>query len=205
MQKLKRQAVYGHFPGFPSYVYDEANDLDLISFPDTVRYDTLEVCDAVSASDRLARMAAAVRILAGVLSVEGFVFMGESARAWRKQRSLYPPAKRALEFLAAHRIGATFDGGIRLDALEIEEWLPRLMQIIICSASLPVIYFIDAKAQLLGTTCQYGNLHLYTLHGACTPLIDAFILQSRLRPVGKEGCRDHGDTLLEGRELITGS
>lgn len=202
MKKRSRNAVYEAFPGFPAYSYDEDSDTDLIAYPPVLRTEILEPRGMASREHAFAQMARALTALASLVSTDGFVFMGDSPRAWRYQRNDYPHVKRADEFLAAKRVGRKFTGGLSIGTTELEEWLPHLLWIVTCNAALPTIYFFDAGQQILGYFCQYGNLHLDLLNDASAKAFKQFANDGSFRKITRRGCRPKVSVGLRGRQII---
>ena len=202
MRKISRDAVYSRFPDFPSFRHDEASDTDHISFPRPLRTGVLELRHAVSAEDRFLRMAGALTTMCRLLPAAELVFMGQSRTPWRYQQSDYPPARRADAFLAGHRVGRSFNGGLCVGRDALVDWLPQLLWLITSNASLPEIYFVDPGQQVVGSFCRYANLHLYLLDPAAGAAFDHFVADGTMRPVPGGQCRDHSDAMPAGRFLM---
>lgn len=203
MRKISRAAAYASYPGFPSFRYDAATDTDDISFPEYVRSVILSAHKTASGTVQFQAMAGAIAGLMSALHAEDLLFMGGSATPWRYQQNAYEPVADALSYLAAQRIGRAFNGGIMVDAPSLPVFLPHLMWIIAGNAALPEIYFTDRAQQVLGTLCQYGNLHLYILDTACLERVDAWIAGSDLQDISAVGCSYSATDMPEGRGLIT--
>jgi hypothetical protein len=202
MQTITRTAAYEQFPMMPSFVYDEPSDTDLISFPDPVRTEILEISAAHSADDRFAQLAAVLATLTQQVGAETLLFMGESETPWRYQSNPFKPAKAADAFLKSRKLSKTFSGGILLQRSELSQWVPYLLWLIASNASFPELYFIDPAQQLLGTFCRYGNLHLYLLQATADAPFNQWLQTEPVRLITDTGCSDHDDAIQSGRQTI---
>jgi hypothetical protein len=199
MHTLDRSNAFGLYPVLPSFSYDVETDTDLITFPQTLESFVLSTPAVESPQERIFAMAQAVGALADFLESDRLVFMAGSATPWRQQQNAFPPAAAALDFLSTGGIAADFNGAIIADRSELPEVLQHLIWIIRCNASLPEIYFTDARQQVLGNICSHGNLHLYSLTAGGTSAVQACLNRGTLQPIGAGGCSSAG--AMEGREL----
>src|SRR5690606_6135730 len=97
------------------------------------------------------------------LGYRSLIFLGDSTLPWRYQDSEYKPAKAALDYLAENAIGKRFNGGLQVETGDLPVFFTHLTWLVRCNASLPLIHFMDPGKQILGSICQYANLHLNAL------------------------------------------
>ncbi|RYD52359.1 MAG: hypothetical protein EOP52_09355 [Sphingobacteriales bacterium] len=202
MQTITRAEAYEQFPLLPSFSYDEPSDTDLVSFPDPVRTEILEISAAHSAEDRFAQLAAVLTTLTQQVGAEALLFMGASETPWRYQPNPFEPAKAADAFLKARQLSKTFNGGVLLQRSELPQWVPQLLWLIVSNASFPELYFIDPDQQLLGTFCRYGNLHLYLLQATADEPFNRWLRTEPVRLITDTGCSDQGDGVQSGRQTV---
>jgi hypothetical protein len=98
-----------------------------------------------------------------LVEIENLIFLGEYKRAWRYQENPYPPVQDALAYLKECKVSKKFDGALDVPISEWPIFFKHLFWLIRCNAALPTFHFMDARQTLLGSVCQYSNVHLNTL------------------------------------------
>src|SRR5258708_465910 len=98
-----------------------------------------------------------------LVDIENLIFLGEYKRAWRYQENPYPPVQDALAYLKECKVSKKFDGALDVPRSKWSIFFKHLFWLTRCNAALPTFHFMDAGQTLLGSICQYGNIHLNTL------------------------------------------
>jgi hypothetical protein len=100
-------------------------------------------------------------MLAERLNWESTIFLLVYPTPWFSQENDHEPVKKAFDYL--RKIGVTdiFNGGFKANGKGLEELLKHLFWITRCNASLPHCFFSGIKKDLIGSICQYGNIHLH--------------------------------------------
>lgn len=97
------------------------------------------------------------------IDIDHLIFLGEYKRPWRFQDSSYPPVQAALAYLKERKVSKRFNGALDVPRGEWQIFFKHLFWLVRCNAALPIFYFMDSRRTLLGSFCQYGNIHLHSL------------------------------------------
>lgn len=124
-----------------------------------------------------------IRFVKG-LGSDSLLFLGDNDLPWLNQVTDYKPVKEAQEYLVDNGIGRRFNGALQVSLLELPTFINHIGWLIRCNASLPYIHFVDSKQTVLGSICQYGNLHLNVLSDEDVNYVASLIKRSKLQELG---------------------
>ena len=167
LTKINRKECFEAYPLFPW----SDNYHDKFFFPKTHRELILSV-EAKSVTGQAKKIADSLFRLITEMQYESLIFLGDNKRAWLYQNNEYKPAKAALQYLIDYKINKTFNGAIKVESTNLFEFIKHLFPISRFNAALPTFYFMDPGQNMLGSICQYGNVHLYTLNMKTDRLIN---------------------------------
>jgi hypothetical protein len=119
------------------------------------------------------------------MQFDWLVFLGDGTTAWLYQQNDYPAAVKARQYLVENKTGARFNGAFKVSVEQLPEFARHLFWLTRCNASLPWIHFSDGQQQVLGSICQYGNLHFNTRSEAADTLFKRALAKSSFIPLGE--------------------
>jgi hypothetical protein len=157
--KINRQTCLDKYPKFPQS--DNKNEVFL--FPKTINNYILSF-ESKSTRGQIKLLSKLLCEIASGLNYEHLVFLGDYKRPWLYQTNSYNPVKRAMQYLIDNNVGKSFDGALLADAPDLSEFSKHLYWLVRCNAALPVFNFMDEGQNIVGSICQYGNIHLSTLN-----------------------------------------
>jgi hypothetical protein len=146
------------YPNFPSV----DNQKEIFFFPKVCQLHILSI-SSKSAKGHAGNISRELDKLCQVIGLENLIFLGEYKRAWRYQDNPYPPIQDALTYLKQYNVTKNFDGALDVSRSEWPIFFKHLFWLVRCNAALPTFHFMDSHQSIMGSLCQYGNLHLSTL------------------------------------------
>jgi hypothetical protein len=159
LTKIKRKECLDRYPKFPLRWYDDLKDEVEHFYPQTYSGYVLTL-SSKSVRGHIKLLVSELIKIVSDLGYEQLIFLGDSDIPWLRQSNAYKPAKEALQFLVENKIGKRFNGALEVDKTYLAIFLKHLYWLSRCNAVLPYIYFVDPGQNILGTICQYGNLHI---------------------------------------------
>jgi hypothetical protein len=147
------------YPCFPSV----DNQKGIFLFPKVYQTRILTI-SSKSAKAHAQNLSKELDRLLNLIGIENILFLGEYRSAWRYHDNPYPPVQDALGYLVQNKVTKKFDGALDVSKNEWSSFFKHLFWLVRCNAALPTIYFVDNQQTMLGSMCQYGNLHLSTLN-----------------------------------------
>lgn len=198
LTKIKRQDCLTRYPKFPTA--DHQND---VYFQPEVVSSHLLTLQANSLNRHISQLAGELTRLIKGLGYRSLIFLGDSNLPWRYQDNEYKPAKAALDYLAENAIGKRFNGGLQVETGDLPVFLRHLTWLVRCSASLPLIHFMDPEQQILGSVCQYANLHLHALNPESDQQLTNILQKTTLSPLDGDRCYErYSQTgIIEERQI----
>jgi hypothetical protein len=146
------------YPNFPRV----DNRKEIFFFPEVCQFHILSI-SSKSAKGHGGNLSRELDKLFQMIGLENLIFLGEYKRAWRHQENSYPAVRDALAYLKQHKVTKNFDGALDVPKSEWPIFFKHLFWLVRCNAALPTFHFMDSRQLLLGSLCQYGNVHLSTL------------------------------------------
>lgn len=158
MYQIEYHTCCREYPSFP--LVD--NEHDTFIYPATTS-DHILTLSSKSAKGHAKNLSVELAKLFQHMDIDHLIFLGDQQRAWRCQDNPYPPVQEALLFLKANKVTKKFDGALDIPRGEWAVFFKHLFWLVRCNAALPIIHFMDGQQSVLGSICQYGNLHLSIL------------------------------------------
>jgi len=115
-----------------------------------------------------------------------FVFLGDDKKiAWPGLTflNMFQSAqskKEAITYLANNKVGKRFNGALQVEVSELIEFTKHLYWLNLATINVFNVYFTDTEQNLVGHICQYGNLHIETLHEKADQLLKNFLEKSMM-------------------------
>ena len=189
--KINRQACLKQFPAFPISNYDPVKDDVEYFYPDSFANYVLTLDEKSEKENRIS-LGIEMKNLTLYSGFGDFIFLGDNKNYWLTTLSLrrndYKPLKDAVKYLLDKKVGKRFNGALAVDSAELPEFIKHLSCLITCDASLPYIYFMDKGQNLLGSICQYGNIHLDTLNKQADKVFKKALKKTKLIVVKDKKC-----------------
>lgn len=145
-----------------------------------------------------------VEALCHALSWDILLVLPVSVTPYLTQENDFPPVKRATTALVDLGLEPNFSGGMGLQPSSAARVFGHLFWIVRCNASAPNVAFAAAGSSVVGTLCDYGNIHFDTYRAT-----EKAQLAGALRDVGFNITRDGAceekfsdESAVEGRKLV---
>jgi hypothetical protein len=199
INKMERQYTLDKYPNFPRY--DPLTDEYF--FPKIHGAYILTLTSAFARGHAKAVSAAFIKLIR-YFQIDFLIFLGEAKTAWRHQDNDYKPVKEALQYLQDNKLGKNFNGALRVDTNDLGEFTKHLFWLARCNASLPIFHFIDDGQNIVGSICQYGNIHISVLNKTSENLLMQAVNMSGFRYLPDESCAEpFGKTgIIKQRQII---
>jgi hypothetical protein len=188
--KIKREECLANYPKFPVRWFDPIKEEIDDAFPTTYR-SYIFTLQSKSFKGHVTLLAKEITNLVKDLSLDNLIFLGDTETAWRYQSNDFKPVNEALQYLADNKIGKNFNGALQVQIEILPTFLKHLSWLSRCNASLPYFYFTDIKQNLIGTICQYGNLHIDTVNKQTDSLFKNIIASSKLQLLIGQSCNNN--------------
>jgi hypothetical protein len=161
--KIKRQDCLDRYQTFPWRSYNSQKDEEVFFYPKVYKSCILTL-PSKSFKGHAKALGTEVTKLAEALHTDTLLFLGDTETPWLYQDNDYKPVKEAQAYLIASKVGKRFNGALQVNTAELPTFIKHLAWLTRCNAALPCFYFIDERQTIVGSICQYGNLHLDTLN-----------------------------------------
>jgi hypothetical protein len=99
-----------------------------------------------------------------LLQYENVTFLGDTTTPWLFRQHDYKPVKLGLDYLADNKISKSFNGAIQVIDEDLSEFLKHLFWLVRCNGIVIFAHFSDPGFNIMGSICQYGNIHFNTLN-----------------------------------------
>ncbi len=177
LTKIDRQDSITKFPMLPLRQYNPKEDEFVSLYPKTFTGYVLTL-PSKSFKGQVNLLSSQIKHLAMHLKVDKLIFLGDSDIPWRKQNHDFKQAKEALQYLEDNKVGKKFNGALQVDTSGLPTFVKHLAWLVRTNAILPYVYFIDPKQNIIGTICQYGNLHIWTVNRLADKLLKEAISET---------------------------
>jgi len=159
--KINRQDCITKYPNLPLREYNTKEDEYDFHYPKIFANYTLTL-PSKSYKGHIKLLGTELCNLITALGFDKLIFLGDEKTPWLYRDHDHPPAKEALQYLAANKIGKRFNGGLQVDIEELPTFIKHLAWLVRSNAILPDVHFVDPNQNIIGNICQYGNLHIST-------------------------------------------
>jgi hypothetical protein len=200
--KINRQDCIHQFPKLPLREYNPKEEEYDFYFPGTVAGYNLTVASK-SFRGHVKLLGTALTNLTTELGFDKLIFLGDLDLAWLYRNHDFKPAKEGLKYLTDNKIGKRFNGGLQVDTTELPTFIEHLAWLVRSNAILQTVHFTDPKQHIIGSICQYGNLHIYTTNKKADNLFPERIATSRLEYLPDNICYNKfsKSSAIKGRQI----
>lgn len=137
---------------------------------------------------------------AGLIRELGYgtlIFIGDGKSPWlhryQKSAGISKSIDGAIQYFITNKLGKRFNGALKVNTSELSEFVRHTYWLTSPNAALPIFHFMDEGGNILGSICQYGIIHFYTLNRVTDDLFNkivngrpTFLLSAECRtPYGK--------------------
>ena len=187
--KIARQSAIDKYPNLPLRKWNEKTEEIDESFVPTFSSYVLTL-PSKSYRGKIKLLGIELSALAKNLGFDKLIFLGDFDIPWLKREHDFAPAKKALQYLTDNKLGKRFNGALQVDTTELPTFIIHLAWLVRTNAVLPYVYFIDPGQHVIGTICQYGNMHFCTLNEAADKIFNEEILKTEFRFLNSsESCK----------------
>lgn len=137
------------------------------------------------------------------LGIDNVIFLGDMKFAWLSGNSDYKPAKEALEYLAANKLGKRFNGALKVSLSELTIFMKHIAWLVRTNSVVSYVHFMNEAQTILGSICQYGNLHISTMNKMSDKQFRGEINNTHFEYASSEECSSQfpkGE--IEGRKFL---
>ncbi|HEX7902323.1 MAG TPA: hypothetical protein VF487_00490 [Chitinophagaceae bacterium] len=163
LTKIDRQDTIKKFPKLPLRHYHPKEDEFVYAFPKTFSGYVLTL-PSKSFKGHVNMLSIQITDLTKHLRADKLIFLGDIDIPWLQQNHDFKQAKEGLQYLASKKVGKKFNGAVQVDTSELPTFIKHLVWLVRTNAVLPYVHFIDPKQNIIGTICQYGNIHIWTVN-----------------------------------------
>jgi len=158
LKKISRKTFLNTYPDFPTANYRK----NAFTYPNSYGHYILYV-EAKSTKGLCNIVAGEFAKLMKLSNYTEISFLGDTTTPWLYRSHDYKPVACALNYLVENNISKTFNGAIITDSLNRVEFFKHLFWLVRCNGVVFYPHFSDANFNIVGSICQYGNIHLSTL------------------------------------------
>lgn len=183
LKKISRKNFLNAYPDFPTANYrtDEYN------YPNSYDGYILYV-EARSTKGLCSNVSKELSKLLNLLGYTTVSFLGDTTTPWLFRSYDYKPLASAHDFLLKNNISKKFNGAIAIDSLGMVEFFKHLFWLIRCNGIIFTLHFSDTNINIVGTICQYGNIHLSTLNKEADKLLHEKLQLTKFTITDKSKC-----------------
>lgn len=200
--KIKRQDCLDKYPKFPLRWYDETKE-EVVHFYPFVHRSYILTLPSKSIKGHIKLLGSELTKMINALDFDSLIFLGDTNSAWLSQDNDFRPVKEALHFLADNKVGKRFNGALQVDKTALPGFIKHLSWLSRCNAALPYFYFLDAGQNIIGTICQYGNLHIDMVNKETDRIFKAIITKTQFEFLTGKICSGQFSKTgaIKGREI----
>jgi hypothetical protein len=189
--KIKRQDCLDKYPKFPLRQYDFVKDEEEYFYPRIFRSYMLTL-DSKSLKGYTKLLASELSNLTKNLGLGSLIFLGDNKNYWMTKLSLgrndYRVLEYAKQYFLDNKVDKNFNGALEVDNEALITFVKHFFCLVRCDASLPYFHFMDAGQNLVGSICQYGNLHFDTLNQKIDDQFIKALIESKFVSVEDRKC-----------------
>jgi hypothetical protein len=189
LTKINRQACLEKYPKFPLRWYNESIEEQEIAYP-KVSSSFILTLSSKTFKGHSKSVGIELTLLMEAMDIDSLIFLGDTDIAWLFRESDYKPAQEALQFLKDHKVGKRFNGALQVAKATLPSFIRHLCWLVRCNGVLPYIYFTDPAQRILGTICQYGNLHMNAINKTAEADLKRLIPKSKFSYLKNGKCQE---------------
>ncbi len=159
IKKIARKPFLEKYPEFIQDIYYRNKYISPETFSSYILF--VEAGSTVGLCNNLSK---GLTKLIKKLKYENVSFLGDTTLPWLSRDHDYKPVKRGLDYLVEKKISKSFNGAIQVDTNELPEFLKHLFWLVRCNGIVIYAHFSDPGFNIMGSICQYGNIHISTLN-----------------------------------------
>ncbi|RYZ94693.1 MAG: hypothetical protein EOP47_27345, partial [Sphingobacteriaceae bacterium] len=183
IKKISRKQFLLDFPEIPQSNYKT----DEYTFPQV--YDSyILTLSSKSARGHAKLLGVELSKLMANLNINNLSFLGDTRLPWLYQDNDYSPVKQALQYLSVNKVSKSFNGALNVDLNSLPEFIIHFFWLIRCNAALPYFNFTDTSFNIVGSICQYGNVHLSILNEETDEVFEKALLQTKFVVFDDNSC-----------------
>ena len=201
--KINRKDAITKYPNLPLRIYNSKEEEYDLFYPDTFTGYVLTL-PSKSLKGHIKLLGAEISRLTTHLGFDKLIFLGDLTIPWLYRDHDFKQAKEGLQFLAGNKIGKRFNGALQVDTNQLATFIKHLSWLVRTNAILPYVYFIDPGQNIIGTICQYSNLHINTANKKADKLLKEFIHNSKFECLTDRICDSNfsKNNAIKGRKII---
>lgn len=201
--KIKRLDCLNQHQVFPLRSYDYEKDEEEFFYPQVFESHILTF-SSKTFKGHIKTLGKELTKLTEAFLADTLIFLGDTETPWLYQDNDYKPVKEAQQYLIDNKIGKRFNGALQVDATELPTFIKHLAWLIRCNAALPYFHFTDQRQNIVGSICQYGNVHLDTLNERADKTLKSFIDSSKFEYGDTNSCNNwfSRTSAIAGRQTI---
>jgi hypothetical protein len=161
--KINRQDCIIKYPKLPLLVYNSTKE-DYDSFYPKTFTGYVLTLSSKSFKGHIKLLGREINNLTPHLGFDKLIFLAESNLPWLYRNHDFKQAKERQQYLVDNKIGKKFNGPLQVDTSALPMFIKHLAWMVRTNAVLACVHFIDPGQNIIGTICQYGNLHIYTVN-----------------------------------------
>ena len=174
LTKLNREECLRQYKKFP--IAD--NSVEQVFFPDVCKSYFLSIAKAPK-PQYIRKLSVAVAGLIHELGFDHLILIGDGDRPWlyrhQENTGKSKSITEAIEYFVASGVGKRFNGALLADTLELPKFFRHMYWLTSPNSALPIFHFMDKDENILGSICQYGVVHFYTLNNAADDLFSSVV------------------------------
>lgn len=194
LTKIGRKRFLGRYPQFVTANYRT----DKNNYPETFDNYILTV-DYKSTKGLCKNLSTGLGKLIELLGYNELNFLGDTNIEWLyRTNHEYPPVKLALAYLVDNNISKSFNGAIEVNIKNLIEFTKHFFWLVRCNGVVNIPHFSDAGFNIMGSICQYGNIHLSTLNEEIDIILNEILPKTGLYIYEEKSC---GGKRIIGRTI----
>ena len=142
------------------------------------------------------KMSDALAGLIRELGYDSLIFMGDGERPWLyrcgENTDKSKTIAEAIEYFIANKVGKRFNGALVANTSRLPEAFRHIYWLTSTNSALPIFHFMDNGGNILGSICQYGVVHFYTLNKAADDLFKLIARDTSTLLLGTECSAPYG-------------
>lgn len=161
LNKIDRQEAINKFSNLPLRHYNPKEDEEVFKYPKVFASYVLTL-PSKSYKGHIKLLGTQLTSLAKNLGYDNLIFLGDSDIAWLRRLNTSENFQEPLQYLVDNKINKRFNGALQVDTAEISTFIKQLAWLLRTNGILPYVHFIDPGQNIIGSICQYRNLHIST-------------------------------------------
>lgn len=163
IEKITRDICLIKYRKLPLCEYDKVNDNDVNFDPEIHSFYWLKLEKEIEKE-----LLNQIVLLAKKLEINELIFLGEMNKPWiskfTESRKDYKPLVKAIEYFKIHKIEKRFNGGVKIEYNELENFIKHFYTITRCDGGFFDYNFIDENENYLFYLHYSGELKVLTLN-----------------------------------------